>query len=228
LGSEISKLGTVLKYVAMSMDTVFPDIVGTARPLLEYNNLIGPSQSRDRRPTADELERLSTVLSPAMWDIVQFAVGSAMRRGEIVRIRWTDIDEERKCVLVRDRKHPTKKIGNHMVVPLTSFTGIDAWSIMLRQPRIDERVFPFTTEFVSDSFGAARDALGIEDLHFHDLRHEATSRLFEAGLMIQQVAVVTGHRNWRNLQRYTHVRPETVHALGSRPDSPPRPESPHT
>ena len=225
LNSEISKLGTVLKFVGMSMNTVFPDIVGTARPLLEYSNLIGPSRSRNRRPTAGELERLSSVLSPAMWDVAQFAIGTAMRRGEIVRIQWADIDEARRCVLVRDRKHPKKKVGNHMVVPVTALTGIDAWSIMLRQPRIDERVFPFSTEFISDSFGAARDALGIEDLHFHDLRHEATSRLFEAGLMIQQVAVITGHKNWRNLERYTHIRPETLRAPGSHPGTPQRLDS---
>lgn len=226
LNSEISKLGTVLRFAGMVMDTAFPDVVGAARPLLEYQNLIGPSQSRNRRPTGDELQRLSTVLSPALWDVVQFAVGSAMRRGEIVRVAWADVDEARKCVLVRDRKDPKKKIGNHMVVPLTAYTGIDTWSIMMRQPRIDARIFPFTTEFISDSFADACKALGIQDLHFHDMRHEATSRLFEAGLMIQQVAVITGHKNWANLRRYTHIKPESLHAPDSRPDTALHPGSP--
>ena len=54
--------------------------------------------------------------------------------------------------------------------------------------------------------------LKIEDLHFHDLRHEGASRLFEAGFSIQQVALVTGHRDWKMLRRYTHLKPETLHA----------------
>src|SRR5208282_6819713 len=50
----------------------------------------------------------------------------------------------------------------------------------------------------------------IENLHFHDLRHEATSRLFEKGLAIQEVAAITGHKTWAMLKRYTHPRPEDL------------------
>lgn len=53
--------------------------------------------------------------------------------------------------------------------------------------------------------------LRINDLHFHDLRHEATSRLFEQGYQIQEVAIVTGHRSWDMLKRYTQLRPESLH-----------------
>jgi site-specific recombinase XerD len=53
--------------------------------------------------------------------------------------------------------------------------------------------------------------LQIIDLHFHDLRHEATSRLFEAGLTIEQVPLVTGHKDWKMLRRYTQLRPESLH-----------------
>ena len=52
--------------------------------------------------------------------------------------------------------------------------------------------------------------LGIEDLHFRDLRHEGTSRLFEAGLQIEQVALVTGHKDWKMLKGYTHLSPDTI------------------
>jgi integrase len=55
--------------------------------------------------------------------------------------------------------------------------------------------------------------LKIEDLHFQDLRHEGTSRLFEAGFSIQQVALVTGHKDWKMLRRYTHLKPETLHRI---------------
>jgi len=53
--------------------------------------------------------------------------------------------------------------------------------------------------------------LKIEDLHFHDLRHEGTSRLFEAGFSIEQVSLVTGHKDWKMLRRYTHLKPEALH-----------------
>jgi site-specific recombinase XerD len=57
--------------------------------------------------------------------------------------------------------------------------------------------------------------LKIEDLHFHDLRHEGTSRLFEAGFSIEQVALVTGHKDWKMPRRYTHLKPETLHSIHS-------------
>jgi site-specific recombinase XerD len=55
--------------------------------------------------------------------------------------------------------------------------------------------------------------LKIIDLHFHDLRHEGTSRLFEAGFSIEQVALVTGHKDWKMLRRYTHLKPEGLHSV---------------
>ena len=66
------------------------------------------------------------------------------------------------------------------------------------------------------AFRRACQELNIEDLHFHDLRHEGTSRLFEAGFTIEQVAMVTGHKDWKMLRRYTHLRPEQLHAVAAR------------
>lgn len=225
VGMEVSKLATVLKYAAISLHAPLPDVVGAARPLLEYGGLIGPGKARERRPSPDELARVLDQLSPQMGDVVLFAIASAMRRGEVCRIRWADVDEGRRLVLIRDRKHPKRTQGNHQWVPLTDRTGIDAWVIVQRQPD-GERIFPLSPEFVSDSFAAACKAAGVVDLHFHDLRHEATSRMFEAGMAIEQVAIVTGHQDWRNLRRYANLRPESVH--GIRPDSSPHPESPRT
>ena len=72
-------------------------------------------------------------------------------------------------------------------------------------PRNSERIFPFTTDAISANFTRACRLLGIEDLHFHDLRHEGISRLFEMGWTIPQVASVSGHRSWQSLKRYTHL-----------------------
>lgn len=74
-------------------------------------------------------------------------------------------------------------------------------------------VFPYNSKSVGTAFRRACVDVGIKDLHFHDLRHEATSRLFEVGLSIEQVSLVTGHKDWKMLRRYTHIRPETLHRI---------------
>jgi integrase len=210
---DISKLGTVLKYAGLALKVQLPDVVASARPLLTHLGLIGGGGLRDRRPTQHELEaivpHLETAFGLIYAEVVRFAVVSAMRRGEIAQLRWADVDEAKRLVLVRDRKDPRKKAGNDQWVPLLG----DAWDIVQRQPRSDAepRIFPVHEQTMSKYFKAACDALGVPDLHFHDLRHEGTSRLFEDGYLIQQVALVTGHKDWRHLRRYTNLRPEDLH-----------------
>lgn len=200
---EISKLGTVFRYASAGL----PDVVGAARPKLTYLGLIGGGGRRERRPTSDEFERL-IMAAPAWYaDVLLFAVATAMRRGEIVRLRWVDLDEKRRVVWVRDRKHPRRKQGNDDAVPLLN----GAWEIVKRQPTEDARIFPYHEQTLTKLFTELCRQLGIPDLHFHDLRHEGTSRLFEQGYQIQEVALVTGHRDWKHLKRYTNLRPEGLH-----------------
>jgi integrase len=212
---HISKLGTVLRYAAVAMRVQLPDVVAAARPLLVYQGLIGGGGKRERRPTADELERVVAHLADTRGrlyaDCVRFAVLTAMRRGEISRVRWDDVDHTKRLVLVRDRKDPRKTAGNDQWVPLLG----GAYDLVISQPREagEERVFPVHEQTLSKYFKAACDALSIPDLHFHDLRHEGASRLFEEGFQIQQVALVTGHKDWRHLRRYTQLRPEDLHAV---------------
>jgi site-specific recombinase XerD len=73
------------------------------------------------------------------------------------------------------------------------------------------RCFPYNGKSIGTNFRRTCVEAGITDLHFHDLRHEATSRLFEAGLTIEQVPLVTGHKDWKMLKRYTQLRPENLH-----------------
>lgn len=207
---DVGKLGTVLRYAALAAKVALPDVVGQARPLLKHLGLIGGGGMRERRPTEDELLRLVEYLErehgTVYADAVRFAALTAMRRGEIVRLRWDDVDEAKKLVLVRDRKHPRKKIGNNEWVPLLG----DAWAIVQRQAT-GELIFPVHEQTLSKYFRWACQALSIPDLHFHDLRHEGTSRLFEQGYEVQQVALVTGHKDWRHLKRYTNLKPEDLH-----------------
>ncbi len=194
--------------------------VNLARVALKRLGLIGKSRQRDRRPTAEEIKRLldyfdnNRYLLIPMGRIVRFALASAMRQEEICRIRWSDVDAVQRVVLVRDRKDPREKDGNDQRVPLLNLAGFDALRLIRVQRKYHPRgdlIFPYNSRSVGTAFRRACRELKIENLHFHDLRHEATSRLFEAGLRIEQVALVTGHRDWKMLKRYTHLRPEHLY-----------------
>jgi integrase len=145
--------------------------------------------------------------------IIKFAIATAMRVSEIAKIEWTNVDSRLRTVVVRDRKDPRKKEGNNQRVPLIDNTGYDAWSLLEEQRSVapdSGRIFPYNERSIGTAFRRACRKLRILDLHFHDLRHEATSRLFEAGLTIEKVALVTGHKDWKMLRRYTHLKPETL------------------
>lgn len=209
--SELLKLAKPMKGVA-----TIGDPVAEARPVLRLLKMVGKSKRRDRRPTPDELRRLHAHFAESAWrsqipmnDLVEFAIASAKREGEICRLLWSDLDESNRTLLLRDAKHPRKKAGNHKRFPLLGA----AWDVVQRQRRIDgeDRIFPYNSKSVGTSFTRACKALGIEDLHFHDLRHEATSRLFEQGYDIPEVAAVTLHESWNELKRYTQLRPESLH-----------------
>jgi len=179
------------------------------------------SDQRDRRPTLAELDTILTHYTQRslytrrrgdaipMEVVIPFAIYSTRRQDEITRLAWADLDEEHSRVLVRDMKNPGEKIGNDVWVDLPP----EALAIIQTQPRAGERIFPFDPGSISTKFTNALKFLAIEDLHFHDLRHDGISRLFEIGwgadgkgTSIPHVAAVSGHRTWASLKRYTHVR----------------------
>lgn len=193
-----------------------------ARIALTRLGLIGRANERERRPSSDEIEALldyfdnKTNMFIPMCRIIRFAISTAMRQEEICRIEWSDVDFKKRIIVIRDRKDPRRKNGNDQKVPLLNLSGFDAWQLLLEQKVLtggNGRVFPYHHNSVGAAFRRARKKLGIEDLRFHDLRHEATSRLFEAGLSIEQTALVTGHKDWKVLRRYTHLKPENLHEL---------------
>ena len=115
------------------------------------------------------------------------------------------------------RKHPKQKKGNDQEVPLVlgpfvlAGKMIDPLEIIMRQERKGKLIFPYRATSVSTAFTRAVHACKIDNLHFHDLRHHGCSLFFEAGYSIEQVALVSGHRDWNMLRRYTKLRPETLH-----------------
>lgn len=207
--NDLVWIGVVLR-AAKSVDgiSVNPRIVEEARDACHELRLIGKSRRRDRRPTTEELAKLEEFFSRRdarssipMVDIVQFATSSARRQSEICRITWADNDAAGRTGIVRDAKHPNAKIGNHRRFKYTP----EAWTIVSRQPKTSDRVFPYDEKSVSAAFTRACKILGIADLRFHDLRHEATSRLFERGYQIHEVAQFTLHDSWSELKRYANM-----------------------
>jgi integrase len=120
-------------------------------------------------------------------------------------------------LMIRDRKDPREKKGNDQRIPLLAVSGYDAVALIQEQRTIrgneDDRIFPYFHKSAGAAFTRACRELEIDDLHFHDMRHEGTSRLFESGFEIQQVALVTGHKDWKMLRRYTHLKPESLHMI---------------
>lgn len=170
--------------------------------------LTSKSDKRGRRPAMAELDRLMDHFTEQwsrgnatvpMTRVIPFALFSTRRLGEIVRIDWRDFDGTR--ILVRDMKHPGQKRGNDVWCDLPPEA---VWFMGERQEK--GRVFPYTEDTIGAAFTRACKLLGIDDLHFHDLRHEGISRLFEMGNSIPHVAAISGHRSWQSLQRYTHLR----------------------
>lgn len=193
---------------------------------LRQSRLLMSSTQRDRRPTDDELRALEEYfverpLRLPIMDIVLFALCTCLRQGEICGpggVVWEDLDAAGRMLWVRGRKDPTLIAGRDMQIPLLKgpvvYRGavVDVIEVLRRQPGFGGRgrIFPWPENTVSAAFRRGVAACGIEDLRFHDLRHDGVSRLFEAGLDIPSVAAVSGHRSWRNLQRYTHIKPSEI------------------
>lgn len=222
---DVSYIGTILRHggALAGVDTSRAvTALASARAVLSASGAVARPEERKRRPTDAELVALRDFWAKRrrgipIWQIVQFAVATAMRLSEITRIRWADLDEDSRTVIIRDRKHPRAKRGNDQTVPLlcgpTVIDGaaVDPTAIILSQPRTDDLIFPYDAATISTSFTRGTASCGLHDLRFHDLRHDGASRLFEAGYQIEQVALVTGHRDWNQLRRYVQLKPESLH-----------------
>lgn len=222
IGMDIGAIKLVIGHAAAVHGIeVSVEAVQLARLALRQLGLIGKATERDRRPTDDELTALFAHFDDSerqiipMTRIIKFAVATAMRQEEIFRVTWSDLNVRTKMLTIRDRKDPRNKKGNDQRIPLLAVSGYDAMALIEEQRAIrsneDERIFPYVHKSAGTAFTRACHEQAISDLHFHDLRHEGTSRLFEAGFSIQQVALVTGHKDWKMLRRYTHLKPETLH-----------------
>lgn len=213
VGNYLSHIGAVYRLAKPAWGyPLDPAVVKNAATACRALGLVTKSAQRDRRPSLDELDRLLSHFQRStrrgampMAEIIVYALFSCRRLEEITRQTFGDLDEEHAEIWVRDMKHPGEKDGNDVRCALTP----EAMSIIRHRRAAgtgEGLIFPYNAKSVSSNFTRHCSLLGIDDLHFHDLRHEGVSRLFELGWTIPQVAAVSAHRAWSSLKRYTHVR----------------------
>jgi len=162
-------------------------------------------QGRDRRLVGDEETRLLAAcrsVNPELAAIVVFAIETAMRQGEILSMTWGSVDLKRRVARLANTKN-----GLDRDVPLSNA----ALAVLSALPRrVDGKVWTYTQDGMRASWRRAIKQAGIAGLTFHDLRHEATSRLFEKGFNPMEVSTITGHKTLQMLKRYTHLRAEDL------------------
>ena len=164
------------------------------------------NNGRNRRLQEGELDRIQQAASetknPYVIPIVFFALETAMRRGEILNIHHSDIDYKARTLHI-----PFAKNGHSRTIPLT----VRAIEILESMNTLEYNVvFPITANALRLSWVRLIARAEIEGLCFHDLRHESISRFFERGLTIPCVSLISGHRSYAMLQRYTHLKAEDI------------------
>src|SRR5450759_2758839 len=162
-------------------------------------------RGRTRRLKVGEEARLLAACdsgrTPMMKPLIILAIETAMRRGEMLDLRWQHVD------LVRCVAHlPLTKNGDSRDIPLSRRAVAILKELKADKGRDAERVFPVTGNSIRLAFEHLRVRAGMDDFRFHDLRHEGISRLFELGLNIAEVSAISGHRELKMLMRYTHLR----------------------
>ncbi len=213
---ELSTLGGVLTWARKDLGLPIEHAVSAIRRPPQ-------GRARDRRLEPGEETRLLEALgdhagdvkgakragayrvgtrNPLLRPLVQFAIETAMRQGEMLALTWDNVDVKAQTAHLEDTKN-----GESRTVPLSS-RAVALLDALPRSPAA--RVFPISAQAVKLAWGRACRRAGIEDLHFHDLRHEATSRLAEKLPNLIELAAVTGHLDPRMLKRYYHPRAEDL------------------
>lgn len=185
--------------------------------------------ARDRRFAGEEEKKLleaahqyegSRKTAGPISAIIRFALETAMRRGEIVAMRWDHVNLKTRVLLV-----PDSKTGEPRRVPLSS---VAVKTLQALPRRLDNQIWGISADAVTKAFDRicvrarrayeeactktkdAPDSNFLMGIRFHDLRHEATTRLFEKGFNVMEVAAITGHKTLQMLKRYTHLRAEDL------------------
>lgn len=214
-----STLNQELTYLAQAIDmartlwglNLQENAVRTTMRVMSQLKLIGGSNKRDRRLQDGEYIRLLRAAG-THWigDTIRIAVHSSLRQEEIHQLHAEDMDWNNNVLRIRDREDARSKSGAFTTIPVHRPLKL-ALSRAMKYAKPGARLVPVKrSASISDRFALTAREAGIDGLTFHDLRHEAISRFFEKGLSIPEVAVISGHKTWGQLKRYTQLRPTDV------------------
>lgn len=163
------------------------------------------SDRRERRLRPGELDRLQEAAlvcrNPLIRPIILFAVATGMRRGEILAMRWQHVNICQRALII-----PKTKNGHPRTIPLTR----NALAVLRSLAELDDRIFPVSANGFRLAWERVKARANIDDLRFHDLRHEAISAFFEMGLSTPEVALISGHRDMTMLFRYSHATRQNI------------------
>jgi integrase len=167
--------------------------------------LPSPSKVRGQRlPEGAEASLMAALSATRVWylrPLIILALETGMRRGELLALEWNNIDVKARLAHLEISKN-----GFGRSVPLTQKAIETLKSLQVS----DRRFFPVEANAVRLAWERLRSRAGLKQGKLHWMRHEAVSRMFELGLSVPEVSVVSGHRTLACLQRYTHIRPENV------------------
>ncbi len=197
---EISLLNRVLKAATLDWGIALP----AGLPTAQVRKPTKP-RGRDRRITSEEIKRiLEATESAELRTIVTLAIETGMRRSELASLLWEEVDLKKQTAHL-----PNTKTDVPRTIPLSKAAIAALKALGVKK---EGRVFSLQGESMSQAFERACEPhrANIIGIRFHDLRHEATSRLFEKGLNIMEVAAITGHKTLDMLKRYTHLRAEDL------------------
>ncbi len=227
--ADIQKLFAASKYAGTSLELALASIGGVvryartvwmwdasekpwhdARNAMKRKGSIKDINRRTRRcsPAEEELIAANWRTNSVPHSIVPFLIDTPMRSGELCGLRWDDVErKEANKFIVTIRQRKGTKADDR--VPLLGRSGpiMEGWYGSRGKTSF---VLGAEQQTLHWNFRKATHAAGIEDMVLHDLRHEGISRLFDAGWNIPQVAVVSGHRSWEHLKRYTHISAEDL------------------
>ena len=169
-------------------------------PSIEFPKV---NNARHRRLVRDEMSIiLKAISNKEVRVLIELAIETAMRRGELLNIKYEHIDWIKRTLTIPDTKTNVAR-----TIPLTNR------ALELLKPlssKANDRLFSLKPDSVSQAFSRGCVTGGITNLRFHDLRHEGTTRFFEMGLNVMEVATITGHKDLKMLNRYTHLKAENI------------------
>ncbi|MEP6997042.1 MAG: site-specific integrase [Betaproteobacteria bacterium] len=211
--AELAYAGSVLAHARRQK--LIADARGPAEARAEIadEGLRINSRQRTRRISDAELKALLAACdritsSVPLGTVVRFALATAMRRGEILRVRFDDVDEVARIVIIRNRKDPkdAERVDKAPLMSLhAKWPRWDALALIQAQPRAGPLVFPYQGDTVGERFELACKDAGLKGIVFHLLRHEALSRYAERGFDVMRLQLIGGHRDIRHLQRYVKL-----------------------